>query len=209
MNIAQVDSVISQASRLMNEGFMNKVDNAAARRNGKPIKSGGNDLAYLDEQVFGYGTQKSGSYAQSSVQIQQPTVQRQFNNNALQESFAKTPPISGNNFPGAEMMGITPSGYQPGASLLNEQRAAQQQFVQQPQYVQPPYQTQQTGSINYDVIKYLVNEAIKENLAELKQSMLTESTLRGINMPGGNKIQFLDSKGNVYEGQLVLKKRKQ
>jgi hypothetical protein len=33
--------------------------------------------------------------------------------------------------------------------------------------------------------------------------------MAGIRMPGGNKIQFLDSKGNVYEGQLVLKKRKQ
>ena len=32
-------------------------------------------------------------------------------------------------------------------------------------------------------------------------------TLKGMKMCGGNKIQFMDSKGNVYEGILTLKKK--
>ena len=208
MNPVQVDTAISKASRLMNEGYMGLLDNIAAQNSGKPGKRGVNDLAYLEQQAFGYGAKPST--VTYTPPVQQTAPQRQFSNSALQESFAKTPPISGNNFPGAESMGMTASGYQPGASLLTEQRA-QQQFVQ-PQQVyqpQPQYIPQQVNGIDYNTIKYLVSEAIKENLAELKQSMLTESSLRGISMPGGNKIQFLDSKGNVYEGQLILKKKKQ
>ena len=85
----------------------------------------------------------------------------------------------------------------------------QQQFVQQPQTVyQPQYIPQQVSGIDYGMIKALVSEVIRENLNEIKQSLLSEGSLRGINMPGGNKIQFLDSKGNLYEGQLNLKKKK-
>ena len=208
MNPAQVDTAISKASRLMNEDYMAYLDDVSAIATGgkKGNRRGGNDLAYLDQQVFGYGT--SNTPTRSQQLTQENVTQRQFNNSTLQESFAKMPPISGSNFPGAESMGMTPSGYQPGASLLNEQR--QQTYVQpaQPVY-QPQYQQTQTGGIDYNMIKYLVSEAIKENMEIIKQSLLNESTLRGINMPGGNKIQFLDTKGNVYEGQLVLKKRKQ
>ena len=205
MNIAQVDSAISKASRLMNEDFMRRVDNADAMRKGKPVK-GGNDLAYLDEQVFGRGSSRTNTYVpQQTRENAQP---RQFSNSVLQDSFTQTPPMSGSNFPGAETMGIMPSGYQPGASLITEQR--NQQFVQQPQQVyQPQYQPQQMGGIDYNMIKYLVSEAIKENMAAIKQGMLNEGAIAGIRMPGGNKIQFLDSKGNVYEGQLILKKKKQ
>ena len=205
MNQLQVDDAISKASRLMNENYMNMLDNMAASYNGKPGNKKVNDLKYLEQQAFGYGSPSNGGYSKQPVQpvheSQQP--KRQFSNSVLQEAFATTPPLSGDNFPGAAGMGI--GGYQPGASLLTEQRTQQQQYVQ-PTYVQVP---QQTGNIDYNMIKYLVSEAVKESLGEIKQSMLNESTLRGINMPGGNKIQFLDSKGNLYEGQLVLKKKKQ
>lgn len=208
MNIAQVDSAISKASRLMNEDYMTYLDGISAMTNGGKKsggrRKGGNDLAYLDQQVFGRSSSKSNSYVPQQ-QIQENAPQRQFSSSALQESFAQTPPISGYSFPGAESMGMSQSGYQPGASLLTEQRS-QQPYVQQPQQV---YQPQQTGCINYDMIKYLVSEAIKENMEAIRQNMLNENVMTGIRMPGGNKIQFLDSKGNVYEGQLVLKKKKQ
>ena len=211
MNIAQVDSAISKASRLMNEDYMAYLDGINAMTNGGKKsggrRKGGNDLAYLDQQVFGRSSSKSNSYAPQQ-QIQENAPQRQFSSSALQESFAQTPPISGYSFPGAETMGATQSGYQPGASLLTEQRT-QQQFVQQPQQVYQPQYQAQSSSIDYNMIKYLISEAIKENMAAIKQGMLTEGAVAGIRMSGGNKIQFLDSKGNVYEGQLVLKKKKQ
>lgn len=204
MNIAEVDNAISKAAAMMNEGFMRKVDAAEAIRKGNQGKAV-NDLSFLEEQAFG----RRNSRAQTQPQ-QQNVTPRQFSNSALQESFSQTPPMSGYNFPGAESMGLTQTGYQPGASLINEQRNYQQQsYVQQPQQV---YQTQyqpQVGGIDYSMIKYLVSEAIKENLDVIKQSLLTENAMTGIRMPGGNKIQFLDAKGNVYEGQLVMKKKKQ
>ena len=210
MNIAQVDSAISKASRLMNEDYMAYLDgisnmaNSGSKKGGK--RKGVNDLAYLDEQVFERGSSRTNTYVPQ--QTQENAQPRQFSNSVLQDSFTQIPPMSGSNFPGAETMGITQSGYQPGASLITEQR--NQQFVQQPQQVyQPQYQSQQMGGIDYNMIKYLVSEAIKENMAAIKQGMLNEGAIAGIRMPGGNKIQFLDSKGNVYEGQLVLKKKKQ
>lgn len=217
----RVDSAISKASRLMSEGYMEHLDNIAASINGTGRRGrrggGANDLAFLEQQAFGGGYNSTPSYQQQQMPIMQEVQQaRQFSNSALQESFAKNPPISGSNFPGAEAMGVPSSyqpgasllnnGYQPGASLMTEQRMAQP-YVQQPQYVQPVQQYPQAGGVDYNFIKQLVSEAIKENMEVIKQSLLKENTLRGIQMPGGNKIQFLDSKGNLYEGQLVMKKK--
>lgn len=212
MNASQVESAISKASRLMNEDYMSYLDDvssitAGGNKGSGKRRKGGNDLAFLEQQAFGYSP-STPSYQSQQMMLQENPTPRQFSNGALRDSFAENPPMSGASFPGADKLGL--GGYQPGASLLNEQKIAQQQFVQQPQYVhQPQYIPQQTGGIDYNTIKYLVSEAIKENLAEIKQSLLNESSLRGIHMPGGNKIQFFDSKGNVYEGQLIMKKKKQ
>ena len=150
MNPSQVDNAISNASRLMNGGFMNLVEDIAAKRNGKPSRNNGGDLKYLEEQAFGGGRSTNVALPQMQ-QMQNNGMTQQFSNSALQESFAKMPPISGNNFPGADSVGMTLSGYQPGASLLKEQ----QQFVQQPQQVyQPQYIPQpQYGAIDYNLIK--------------------------------------------------------
>jgi hypothetical protein len=67
----------------------------------------------------------------------------------------------------------------------------------------------QTGGVDYSLIKLIVKECVKESLAEMKGSMLTESSspsFRGMRIADGNKFQFIDSKGNLYEGVLKLKK---
>lgn len=75
---------------------------------------------------------------------------------------------------------------------------------QQPSYSQQQYTApQQHGGIDYSIIKAIVNECIKENLKE----SLNESTVRGFKVANGNKIQFVDTKGNLYEGTLTLKKK--
>ena len=59
-------------------------------------------------------------------------------------------------------------------------------------------------------LKYLVEEAAKNALS---QNMINESkegnNMLGMKMCEGNKIQFMDSKGNIYEGVLKLKKKRQ
>lgn len=209
MNQAIVESAISNAAMRMSPEYMNHLDRLATGARGKIGKGGAmgsSDISALDAQVFGHSTPSK----QPSMIQEQRHEQRQFTNDVLRESFSQTPPISGDNFPGAQNMGNTPSGYVPGATLLREQRIAPQQaYVQQPTYVQqaPQYIPQNSG-IDYNMIKYLVSEAVKESLGEIKQSLLNESALKAINMPGGNKIQFLDNKGNLYEAQLTLKKKK-
>ena len=121
---------------------------------------------------------------------------------ALMESFAQTPPLSGDSFP-------SPQNYHPSVEMITEQQRPQQGYVPQAQVVQAPAYIPQSGGIDYSIIKMLINEAIKENLDSFKKSLISENTLHAVRMPGGNKIQFLDKAGNVYEGNLVCTKRKQ
>ena len=72
MNPVQVDTAISKASRLMNEGYMGLLDNIAAQNSGKPGKRGVNDLAYLEQQAFGYGAKPSTSSYTPPVQQSMP-----------------------------------------------------------------------------------------------------------------------------------------
>ncbi len=201
MDASQVDSAIARASRLMNEDYMSYLDKRAKQKRGGNSASGKvNDLAMFEQQAFGYTPSQA-----APVQTQTQPAQAQFKTSALRESFSKIPPISDDTFP-------SDANYQPGTSLLREQVSPQQQYVQQPQYVQPVQtQPQQlpVGGVDYNMIKYIVSEAVKENIETIKKSLLNENALRGISMPGGGKIQFLDTKGNLYEGQLSLKKKKQ
>ena len=208
MNQAQIDNVIGKASMLMNEDYMAHLDNIALSKRGKAPKV---NTPYIPKPTAA----SQAMYSQQLHEAQQ-APKRQLSNSTLMESIAEMPLMSGDSFPSMY-------NYQPGASLINEQQqvansygAPQPQYnAPQPQYQpqyqqQTQYQPQQIGGIDYGMIKYLVNEAIKENLEAIKQSILNESaSLRGVSMPGGNKIQFLDNKGNLYEGQLVMKKRKQ
>ena len=197
MNQTDVNSAIARASRLMTEGAMQYMDNKAAAFRGSNIKGkGSSDLALLEQQAFGYSSH--GAPVQSMQEKQQ---KRELTNQTLMESFAQTPPISGDNFP-------SPQNFHPGSNLITEQRIPQQQsYVQQPQYVQPTQYMAQP-SIDYNMIKYLINEAIKENLETIKKSLINENSLKAVYMPGGNKIQFLDKSGNVYEGELKRKVKK-
>ena len=55
-------------------------------------------------------------------------------------------------------------------------------------------------------IKAIVEECIKRNLDEIKQTILQESSLKRVRLGEGNKIQLVDNKGNLYESTLEFKK---
>lgn len=80
----------------------------------------------------------------------------------------------------------------------------QQQYA--PKQQSQPLQI--TSGIDYNALKFIINEAIKENLEKIKQE-LNENVVSGVSIGNGKKIYFSDTKGNIYEGQLVLKKRAQ
>lgn len=114
-------------------------------------------------------------------------VQRKKTGNPVMDSFIDKPPMTGVNNP-----------YQ-----LNET------FVQTPS-IQTQTSTQpSTAQIDYNYIKYMIEEAVKNALSQNKLNESVNNNILGMKMCEGNKIQFMDSKGNIYEGVLKLKKKRQ
>ena len=64
------------------------------------------------------------------------------------------------------------------------------------------------NGVDYSIIKAIVNECISSQLNNIKESLINESTLRGFTIKEGNKVQFISKNGNLYEGELKLKKAK-
>lgn len=195
-----VDNIIANAALLMNDERFNAIVEAKsmsthrrAKANGGKLEAGGgggmsSDLALFESQAgFGGGGSRTSAGQHLIPKVQ--TQQRKSNlPPEIQESFKKMPPLSGGE------IGV-PSSYTQSRSVIQEQQYAPQ----------PQYQTQAPAapaSIDYNYIKYLVNECIKENMNQLNES----ASLSGIKLVGGGKIQFTDSKGNVFEG--VLKRVK-
>ena len=62
--------------------------------------------------------------------------------------------------------------------------------------------------IDYSLIKMIVNECISSYFNNFKENVLNENIVKGFTIKNGNKIQFLTRNGDLYEGELKLKKRK-
>lgn len=128
--------------------------------------------------------------------------------NQILESFRKMPPMS-------EAIGevkTPPESFQQSIKkqnvndyeqqarhIYNQQKQVNEQLQQQYQQQQPIFQQQ----IDYNYIKHLIKECLNENNKE----QLVESSLAGLRICKGNKIQFVDSKGNLFEGVLKLVKK--
>ncbi len=91
---------------------------------------------------------------------------------------------------------------QPKENIKEEKFVPYQPTQTTQQYVQQPMML----NIDYNYIKHIVNECIKENLQEIKNELLKENTLKTIRLGGENKIQLIDNKNNLYESKLEFKK---
>ena len=183
-----VNSAIARAAALMNDDHFNALVESKASRTSRIAKKnkgmlggsgGGSDLSAF-EAAAGFG---GGSRKRVNEDVM-PTVDPE----VIRESFRKTPAMSG----GMGMVSI-PKSY---TETQQRQVIQEQQYVQQPQYQAMPQ------GVDYNYLKFIINECIKENLNQLNES----ANLSSLKMAGGNKIQFVDSKGNVYEG--ILKRVK-
>lgn len=201
---------------MLDENFQRDVERAAkAHGAGARNSGGGNDLADLDAAIFGVSSAPQGSDIYQKVPLQEGNYRQQnYGGNydgvqivqevkeqrnprnsklpaAIVESFEKVP-FQGDAF---DVTGGALSG------LMLEQTPQPQRMQSQ-----QPVQQQNYGGINTDLLKYIVNEAVKEAL----KGTLNESvgnTMKGFRIAQGNIVQFIDSKGNLYEGKLTLKKR--
>lgn len=209
-----LNNVIARAQRMMlDENFQRDVERAARAHGAGARNGGGNDLADLDAAIFGVSSApqgadiyqkvplQEGGYRQpqnygggyNGVQIVQEVNEPRTTKNsklpaAVVESFEKVP-FQGDAF---DISGGALSG------LMLEQTPQQQRIAQ-------PVQQQNYG-VNGDYLKYIVSEAVKEALkGQLNES--AGNTMKGFRIAQGNIVQFIDSKGNLYEGKLTLKKR--
>jgi hypothetical protein len=90
-----------------------------------------------------------------------------------------------------------------------KQAVYEQQYTapQQPTYYQPQYVPQPAPmTIDYNYIRAIVNECIQANMEKIKEEILNESSLKLVKLNGGNKIQLVDNKNNLYESTLTFKK---
>lgn len=193
MNNKQFTNALAKAQSLMlDEGFNARVEASARAFRGSGTGGGGSissaEMAMFERQAFGQ------SSSEKPVQLLE-TVDYESNlsklPDAIRESFTKLPPQS-------DKTPISSAVEQLSKNVIREEK------------MQAPVSIPQTGSVDYSLIKLIVKECVKESLAEMKGGLLTESSspsFRGMRIADGNKFQFIDSKGNLYEGVLKLKKK--
>lgn len=221
-------NALSRAQQLIHDpNFNRQVESRAAgeaalhKRGGGGAAQGSAEIANLDAMVFGLGTstpppqrrpqkrmvaEQQNYYDGGYEEIQQiPAQPRDLSNCKLPqevlESFAANP---------------TPEGYyETGIDKLEgldalmgagQKRQVNEAVRPQPQPQPQQYYPQPSVGIDYEYVKYLVKEAVKEAMGTLNESVGLNG-MRGMCIGEGNVIQFLDKKGNVYEGKLVLKKK--
>lgn len=173
------NEILSRASTLMNSAEFNSLVEAKAGR--KNMNKGGGDaqIAMFEAQAFGTPIQTNAVPQTPNFQPIQQTAQNTSKlPNVIKESFEKMPPIGSTQMSMNSLMGVQPQ------------------------------QSYPATSIDYTIIKALIDESISRHLNEIKQSLLTENvnSLSGIKIGDGNKIVLVDKGQNIYDA--TLKKRK-
>ena len=214
------EEIIGNAQKLMLDEDFNRKVNAKSRAFSQNGKGGTpSDLARMEQEVFGYSSTPSqineAPQMPQQQYYQQPTMsspapridyrniadkkkQERITSNgqsaldrlpvAIRESIKKTPLMSDDSWPLDERGNVRQPAQK--ATAINE--------VQMP--TQQPIIT--GGAIDYGVIKAIVNECLREH----SKNMLNES-ISAFHIGNGNVIQFMDKKGNIFEGTLKLKKK--
>lgn len=207
-------NILAKAQKMMiDENFNRQVERAARAQKGQ----GGDDAAAMEEALFGVsestpvGYQKvaiseDDSYVPtvdySGINIIQEVPAQQSQNSKIpaiiRESFTKTPsPV--------EDLAV-PTVATSISQLMANAIPQQQQAKPQPKKQVTEQKLPQASGIDYNALKFIINECIKENLKSLNESQGSNG-FRGMRIAPGNVIQFIDSAGNLYEGELKLKKK--
>ena len=184
-----MNSILSKAQKLMlDPGFNAAVESKAAAFAGRKSGNGSNvnDLRMFEAQAFGTPIKSNDIEYLTEAPQQRNPAQTKFPKSVI-ESFKETP----------VMTNVEVGNYVPQSYFASGNAVPQQQYV--PQVPQ--------SQIDYNYIKHLVSEAIKENISGLLTESNNSAPLKGMRIYNGNTIQFIDSKGNLYEGTLKLKKR--
>ena len=203
------EDVLSRAQDMMfSRQFNEKVDNIARRQKGK------GDLRMLEEQAFGGSM---GSEQHSKKQIGPKAVGEGVDYSNIDASKTKLPAAILESFKDNPPIEVDQSMVSnEDLDTITENLRKKRGNIMEMMGIQDGGNTSGTeytpSGVDYGIIKAIVDECIKRNLAE-GSGLLTESAangmpmFKGMRICEGNRIQMLDSKGNLYEGVLKLKKR--
>ena len=194
------NQAFSRATALMNDDRFNSIVESKANiysgtNKGSEIGGGYNEFSNFEAMAFGAPSTPTAAPV-STPTYDVPSFSAPVGNSAanklpaaILESFQKTPSMSGG-----------------GQEIVVDTRTPMPTKPIKTEAVVTPMPS--NGGIDYSLIRMIVEESISKKINEL--SMLNESAsmLKGLKFAEGNKIQFVDSKGNLYEGELKLKKRK-
>lgn len=185
MNETQMNNILSRASQLMNDERFNSIVEST-----KATSDGSGNIISVDKG--GYTRPSDDSAFYNDIKDLSSNGRTGLPQEIL-ESFRKTPSLSGE----ANMQQRTLNDLN-----INLPKQQPQQVVRENIYV--PNNT----SIDYSLIKTIVNECISSQMESIKQTLLNESTVKAFTIKDGNKVQFLSKNGDLYEGELKLKKKK-
>lgn len=200
-------SIIQAAAPLMTEEFNQKVNSKIGKSSGGFNNNGGiSNEKEIEAAIFGFSneTYSGGDYVTEATNTSPVLSEDGINRlpEFMRESFRKNPPMSaGQEFDRVknEELDRLVAKSAATANLIPEETAP---------IHRPVAQTVGYG-IDYNYIKYLIEEAVNNALS--KASLLNESKSSSnfaLSIGKGSKIRFMDTKGNIYEGELKLKQAK-
>jgi len=100
---------------------------------------------------------------------------------------------------------IDQSVFDPNRSVLDKMGITGDNLKQVTENYQPQQQTQSTGKVDYEIIKNIVEGAVKKYVNALGKKMLTENNELGMIQIGEKKLNLVAKNGDIYEATLVKK----
>ena len=204
MNTQQLNEVINRASYLMSPEGQQKINKAGAQ-NKRNFDKEGNYTQPSASRGMGQANYSNYNTNNSAPQSKLPK--------AILESI-KQAPLYDENTSVLDEFGITPKpqNFQENYNYFEPDYSAQPQYRPQPQsqhreMFQEQYTPQpQMQAIDYNYIRSIINECIQNNLRQIKEEILKESTLKTVRLGSDNKIQLIDKNNNLFESKLEFKK---
>ena len=195
-------SIVKRAQQLMtSSNFWNKVDGKVNNISPKGIQKSTEAIVYANSPT---DYNMDYNYSNLQPQYQQQNVEKNLDRlpEGLRESFRNQKPIEVNT--PISILDTIPDSYLNGLNGTNIDGLPSQSQMQQminekknQQQTHPQQQMNIGGQIDYNYIKFTVQEAIKEALENVESN-----TLKGIKLVNGGTFIFVDSKGNKYEAKL-------
>ena len=200
----EFQDVINRASYLMSPEGQQKI-NSAKQANTNNFDSDGNYMQPVSSRGMG----------RNNIPMNMPTNTTNTKlPKVIAESLASMPIDYGGYGSVIDDFNFTPKtkpAYEPTIQEGYNNYSHQQQntpIPQQSYYNQPQYtpQPQQMYGIDYNYIRSIVNECVQNNLQQIKEELLKESSLKTIRLGKDNKIQLIDNGNNLFESKLEFKK---